>query len=1460
MLRRIICILSAFLMLTQCVCVNAAEFISGTDISVNEPFDNYPTNYVMDKDIMTVSGIGAMVTQSGKNNKALHCTLENSSFKVSVPMADIGNEMIYSFDMMTKGGFITGDILASGSVKLFNLSSDGKIKLYNNYYTGGYTHGVWRNYAIGVNYSTMRISLWIDGKLVEKNMILNSSYKKPTDFVFNFASFEKDVPTDIYIDNIRAYKSTKLITDDSVFYRGYNNETEEIAKEEEETVESKSISYIDSYGKIGIDTKLAQWTYSEWAKPSENHVECLHFNQTDYNGPFADVFIRSNQVFERQYIYQADILPISIQTGTVNFAQPTANDKSYSFLLQINSSGYIVCNGVSIAKIPMGEWSNIAIAVNLDSGLGTIYLNREVLRENVQLHNGGTNVPVYIRVGFNTVGTKGHNEMYINGIKFYSGTKLREFNDEAKKEALINNTYCYTGEDEFEAKAVLGDDTVFMTANDKYYINGEKNSYKEGEKPHTDENGKISLPSSLVAKALGISENDITEKSSINGADYVSADYISKELGKYVYTDNRGYVLISDVQRNYSDAVNVVTNLEDSDVIWRYMLFDRPSGDKLLEDIEKTSKGMHPRMFIREDEIPEFRAMIENDKDLKREVLSLINVCENHIKSEVVPYKFNQSEGPRLFTPFLKIRQRIFDLAVGYWATGEERYLERMWVECQNVLTWEHYNFPENGGSFLDSGNIGNGLALAYDTLYNYLTPDQRQWFRDQFEEKYLNYLANTFESRNRVPAGYAILKTCNWGAVTMSSAFLAGLAFIDDDHEDKEFIEKCKFIAESGLKMLEYPIGIMYPDGAVDEGLGYWTYYLEGVGWSIDALVNMCGTDYGFLSHPGYHNAISYGLNIQSSNGGYNYNVTTTESVVASPELFTIAKLYGDADGMEAIRSFYKSTNQSLGSRGLLAYRNLKTDGTKSEMSLDKLFPGLQIATMRSSYEDKNAAYVGILGGSNKSDTHFDKGSFIFDVGGVRWLRDQGDEKKDVTGGYYHSAGWNLYVKRTEAHNNLVINPYPNDIVTEFIADNPTGRIKNTNDTGYVGQAIGSRAEFTKQESKEKGAITVIDLTSTYGDDVTKYERGFYLGDDRRSLVVQDEITFTEGEKNIYWFLNTASKSETVVADNKTAYIKKQGKTLKVELITDLPDYKFEVMDAEPLDRAMVRTGAIKEYGRANYKKLAITGKTQGKLNVTVKFTLCDGLAYEPISFKPISEWTIPDGQVADKPDIDMIYLNGEPIKGFDAAIGEYTVETKAGEATPAVTASSTDGTEISVSSAEGGNVTIKAAKGGLERIVNVKFVVIEKTEDDKIVIEPEIGLPSNVSLLSASTVTATDVPEEDNVPINTQDGDFVSRWTSQTDGASLTIDLGEVRDIDGIAVAFYYGASRNYKYDIQYSADGKTYTELASGLKSSGDTDQYEWIAAKLKTRYIKFIGHGHETGGWNNMSEFRAGILKK
>ena len=1015
--------------------------------------------------------------------------------------------------------------------------------------------------------------------------------------------------------------------------------------------------YLDSYGNIGLNSKFADWSYSEWAKPEDVEFNCLHFNQTGYDTPFADVFINS-QVLIDKYVYQADIYPVSTQTSSFILGEITDNNKKYSYLATLDKDGYISVNGNQIKKIPYNEWSTVAVAVDTTTGTGDIYIDNKLEEEGVPLHNGGVYNPVYVRIGFGKASVKGHNEAYVNAVKLYSGDKIKIFDDSSKHKALLNGDYYYTGESDDLAKEILSDDAMFMTGIDSYFLKGEKKTYAEDKKPYFTNENVLMLPAEYVADAL---DADITfgdNKISANGCEfeigsslsgeikldsapalkggicYIPAvSFVEKVLGKYTYYDDRGFIIISNEERNYANSDEAAANEEFSDIVYRFMQFERPSGDKLFEDITKNSGSIYPRMFIKPDEIKDLKETAEKDEWFRGEKRRVINSCELHVNSPVEPFEFDYSEGQRLFTPFLVIRQRLFDLAAGYYLTDNEKYLERMWLECENVLSWSHWNFPENGGSFLDSGNIGSAMALAWDTLYNWMDDEKKEFFINQIDEKYFTYLAAAFEGKKKISPDDARLKHTNWGAVTMSSAFLSSMSFLDSSINNEEFIEKCKFIASSSLRMLEYSIGSMYPDGAIIEGLGYWTYYIEGISWSANAMMNMCKDDYGFLSSKGYRDAIDYGLNIQTSNGSYNYATTTTESVISVPEMFLIAKLYEDKEAMNSIKEFYSLTNQHLGSRGFLFYRHYSGNENTS-LPLDNLFEGLQIATMRSSYDDKNGAYVGILGGTNSTSSHFDKGSFIFDLGGVRWISDLGGETKDVYGGYYHAQGWNLYRKRTEGHNSLVINPYNNEKLAEFIEANinTMGSHLITSDASYTGQAIGARAEFTEFISKDRGAVTVIDLTDIYGKSVTDYKRGFMLGDERRSLIVRDELNLSENNSSIYWNLHV--NSGEISLDGNIAYIEKQGKKLKIEILTNIDNFTLSKEAAQPLDENMIRgvgvEGAVKEYSRDKYSKLVLSGNASGKIYISAKLSLADDEEISSFENEEISAWSLPEGEIS--------------------------------------------------------------------------------------------------------------------------------------------------------------------------------------------------------------------------------------
>ena len=79
-------------------------------------------------------------------------------------------------------------------------------------------------------------------------------------------------------------------------------------------------------------------------------------------------------------------------------------------------------------------------------------------------------------------------------------------------------------------------------------------------------------------------------------------------------------------------------------------------------------------------------------------------------------------------------------------------------------------------------------------------------------------------------------------------------------------------------------------------------------------------------------------------------------------------------------------------------------------------------VVTMRSSWDDPNARFVGFKGGDNKvNHSHADLGTFVLDAMGYRWAMDLGPDDYNLPG-YFGKERWNYYRLRTEGHNTLVV------------------------------------------------------------------------------------------------------------------------------------------------------------------------------------------------------------------------------------------------------------------------------------------------------------------------------------------------------------------------------------------------------------------------------------------------------
>lgn len=105
---------------------------------------------------------------------------------------------------------------------------------------------------------------------------------------------------------------------------------------------------------------------------------------------------------------------------------------------------------------------------------------------------------------------------------------------------------------------------------------------------------------------------------------------------------------------------------------------------------------------------------------------------------------------------------------------------------------------------------------------------------------------------------------------------------------------------------------------------------------------------------------------------------------------------------------------------------------------------------------------------------------------------------------------------------------------------------------------------------------------------------------------------------------------------------------------------------------------------------------------------------------------------------------------------------------------------------------------------------------------------------------VTATD--NDGNVEQGAVDLDLSTRWSAF--GANkLTLDLGEEKNIEGVAIAMWKGSERYYPFTIEVSTDGETWTEALPKTQNSGESEGFETynFPQAVTARYVRYSGDG-------------------
>lgn len=101
-------------------------------------------------------------------------------------------------------------------------------------------------------------------------------------------------------------------------------------------------------------------------------------------------------------------------------------------------------------------------------------------------------------------------------------------------------------------------------------------------------------------------------------------------------------------------------------------------------------------------------------------------------------------------------------------------------------------------------------------------------------------------------------------------------------------------------------------------------------------------------------------------------------------------------------------------------------------------------------------------------------------------------------------------------------------------------------------------------------------------------------------------------------------------------------------------------------------------------------------------------------------------------------------------------------------------------------------------------------------------------------------------------------SRWSNESVGSAkaLTLDLGAEQTLKSLAVAWYKGNERRSEFTIEASVDGETFTTIVPTRMSTGETLDQETYEFEAQTaRYVRILGTGNTSNGWNSITEVSA-----
>ena len=521
----------------------------------------------------------------------------------------------------------------------------------------------------------------------------------------------------------------------------------------------------------------------------------------------------------------------------------------------------------------------------------------------------------------------------------------------------------------------------------------------------------------------------------------------------------------------------------------------------------------HPRLLLRSGEEQNIKRLIASDPRWALTHQSILDDCNAMLS---MPLLKKRLKGKRLLEVSRECLHRVFYLSYAYRITQDVRYLKRAEAEMVNVSSFDDWN-PAH---FLDVGEMTMALAIGYDWLYDGIAEDSKKAISEAILKKGIQTSMDTkYNSWLRV--------NYNWNQVCNSGVGFGALA----TYELHPALSK--LITERALQSIRIPMHEYGPDGVYTEGFGYWNYGTSYNVAFISALETVFKSDFGLLDIKGFDKTPYYIENMTGATGQpFNY-FDSGDGNGPNPAMYWFAGRNNDPSLLWIEKSHLvgdKSAKDRFLPALMVWAKDVRLDRIAQPQNLVWVGHGKNpVALIRTSWNDKDAVFVGIKGGSpSLNHAHMDAGSFVLDAEGERWAIDLGPQNYesleskgvDLWNEKQNSQRWQVLRYNNLAHNTLAFD----------------GKF----------QLVSGNASIVSHSDIPKFMNAVVDLSGIYKDASDKVTRGIAIVN-KQYVIVRDEVEMRDTDMVMRWSMVT--KAKVSVINDRQAVLTQDGKSFQIDV-----------------------------------------------------------------------------------------------------------------------------------------------------------------------------------------------------------------------------------------------------------------------------------------------------------------------